>query len=485
MKNLLFNLAFACFISACFSSERQGYPGIRFRVTSKGLQYADDAGIKVLFKRLREENLKDISHSSKNLEYALSNIKNNRATISSSSFTTAPREGLTLRANGISLDFSGNLRFKKKIGWFQIKDSVRFSFKARGINFRLTVRIGVDSDGRPTVSARVRDCSSSVDSVHVKFSGGYSWLYNLFSSQIDTKVKDELNKLMCKKAREAINNEGAKFMATFPVLQNVSSIAQIDYSVVKRPKFTSRFMDLPLKGEFKAVGNPDSRSPFVPAPLPPLDEVDRMIYIWLTDYLFNTASFVYHEQGALRTIIRPSNVPNNKSLSLNTRTFKTFLYQLYNKYPNRPVFVKAYTTKPPVFASSRNGTNVTVNGNAEIHVIAKNGAPIYALTIGLRAVLSGALGVNHGNLTFHAKSFDIQVHLVKSAIGDIRYNIVILQMFLDQFIKSAHFVDQLNEYGGRGFPLPLPPHLSWEDTSLTTGEGFILVKTNLRHESRR
>ena len=39
MKNLLFNLAFACFISACFSSERQGNPGIRFRVTSKGLQY--------------------------------------------------------------------------------------------------------------------------------------------------------------------------------------------------------------------------------------------------------------------------------------------------------------------------------------------------------------------------------------------------------------------------------------------------------------
>lgn len=63
-------------------------------------------------------------------------------------------------------------------------------------------------------------------------------------------------------------------------------------------------------------------------------------------------------------------------------------FQLYNKYPSRPVFVKAYTTKPPVFASSRNGTNVTVNGNAEIHVIAKNGAPIYALTIGLVSSLA-------------------------------------------------------------------------------------------------
>ena len=33
---------------------------------------AGDVGIKVLFKRLRKENLKDVSHSSKNLEYALS-----------------------------------------------------------------------------------------------------------------------------------------------------------------------------------------------------------------------------------------------------------------------------------------------------------------------------------------------------------------------------------------------------------------------------
>lgn len=40
------------------------------------------------------------------------------------------------------------------------------------------------------------------------------------------------------------NNHDFNF---FLVLQNVSSIAQIDYSVVKRPKFTSRFMDLPLK----------------------------------------------------------------------------------------------------------------------------------------------------------------------------------------------------------------------------------------------
>ena len=52
-------------------------------------------------------------------------------------------------------------------------------------------------------------------------------------------------------------------------------------------------------------------------------------------------------------------------------------------YPDRPVFVKVYTTKAPVFTSRRSGTNVTVTGNVEVYVIAKNGAPVYALTVGL------------------------------------------------------------------------------------------------------
>ena len=61
----------------------------------------------------------------------------------------------------------------------------------------------------------------------------------------------------------------------------------------------------------------------------------------------------------------------------------SLLFKLYQKYPDRPVFVKVYTTKAPVFTSRRSGTNVTVTGNVEVYVTAKNGASVYALTVGL------------------------------------------------------------------------------------------------------
>ena len=59
------------------------------------------------------------------------------------------------------------------------------------------------------------------------------------------------------------------------------------------------------------------------------------------------------------------------------------MLKLYQLYPDRPVFLKVYTTEAPVFTSSPSRINVTVIGNIEVYVTAKNGANIYALTVGV------------------------------------------------------------------------------------------------------
>jgi len=122
-----------------------------------------------------------------------------------------------------------------------------------------------------------------------------------------------------------------------------------------------------------------------------------------------------------------------------------------------------------------------VTGNVEVYVIAKNGAQIYALTVGVKADLAGSLGVKSGNLTFHIDTFTTQVHLVRSAIGDIKFNIAILQWFLNGIIKSGDFVKKLNVIGDRGFPLPMFRRILWEDIAISTGQGCTVIKTNLKY----
>lgn len=269
-------------------------------------------------------------------------------------------------------------------------------------------------------------------------------------------------------------------LPSFIVIRKIGDVAQIDYTLMANPTFTSQYMDVPLKGEFKSLRNPHATAMLVPQTIPDFAEVDKMVYIWLTDYVFNTASLVFHKEGKLRTTIRPKDLPPSAMFQLNTTFFRTFLNQLYKLYPDRPVFLKVYTTKAPVFVSSPNSVNVTVNGNIEVYVTAKNGANIYALTVGVKANVLGSLGVNQGSLTFHIDSFRTKLHLVRSAIGKVQANIGLLEWFLNG-IESGNFVKKLNVIGDGGFPLPMLRKLEWEDTDVTTGQGFVLIKTNVKY----
>ena len=61
------------------------------------------------------------------------------------------------------------------------------------------------------------------------------------------------------------------------------------------------------QGEFFSVQDP-VEAPYTPPPLPAVTNTSRMMYVWLTDYIANTAGFVYQEAGFLQYNITPSTV---------------------------------------------------------------------------------------------------------------------------------------------------------------------------------
>lgn len=68
-----------------------------------------------------------------------------------------------------------------------------------------------------------------------------------------------------------------------------------------------------FKGEFQSATSP-KEAPFSPAPLPPESDSVKMAYVWVTDYLLNTAGLVYQDAGILNETVTPSMV--NYSLIL-------------------------------------------------------------------------------------------------------------------------------------------------------------------------
>ena len=69
-------------------------------------------------------------------------------------------------------------------------------------------------------------------------------------------------------------------------------------------------------------------APYTPPTLPPVTDNTSMLYLWLTDYMANTAGFVYQTAGALHYIITPSMVPPSLPVQLNTSYFKAIVPQV-------------------------------------------------------------------------------------------------------------------------------------------------------------
>ena len=50
-------------------------------------------------------------------------------------------------------------------------------------------------------------------------------------------------------------------------------------------------------------------APYTPPPLPPVEDVDdKMMYLWVTEYIVNTAGFVYQSAGVMNYNITPNMV---------------------------------------------------------------------------------------------------------------------------------------------------------------------------------
>ncbi|XP_020623249.1 bactericidal permeability-increasing protein-like [Orbicella faveolata] len=152
----------------------------------------------------------------------------------------------------------------------------------------------------------------------------FSWLYNLFDSYIDKKIKETLQDKLCQETSDLINNNAEKALSTFPVKKEIDKYALINYSLVSNPNFTESYTDIFIKGEFQSATAP-KEAPFSPAPLPPDSESAKMVYVWVTDYLLNTAGLVYQDAGILNETVTPSMLPPNFSYPLNTNTFKLII----------------------------------------------------------------------------------------------------------------------------------------------------------------
>ncbi|KFO53212.1 Bactericidal permeability-increasing protein, partial [Corvus brachyrhynchos] len=454
-------------------------PGFVVRITQAGLDYAHQHGITILEKELAQLKLPDMSGDSRvgrvgKVRYELSRLRLRDFHLPYSRITPISNVGLQVSISNAFAELDGDWRVK----FLFVRDHGSFDLKAENVYIKISLRLGSDAAGKPTVSTS--ECSARISKVRVLFSGRLGWLYNLFHGAIESRFRKILEDKICDIVDKSVRNELQKFVQTLPVTARIDAKTGIDYSLVAAPRATAQFLDAGLKGEFYSLAH-RSTVPFSPLPLAFPSDHDRMVYFGASSYFFNTAGIAYHEAGALVFEITEDMIPKDSRFSLDTSLFSVFIPQLEEMYPNMPVKFRLSTPTAPFLTIGPGGISLNPIVDAQAYAILPNSslAPLFLLSL-VRNV-SAVINVRSDRIVGSLDVGRIRLSLKDSAVGTFEVRTI---QSLMNILTSKILLPRLNARLDEGFPLPLLDRIQLSNILVRFYQNFLLLGADVHFQPR-
>ncbi|KAM7038290.1 bactericidal permeability-increasing protein-like [Acridotheres tristis] len=469
------SLAVACgALALCLALTTATNPGFVVRITQAGLDYANQQGRAILEKELAQLKLPDISGKSGKVRYELTRLRIPSFRLPYSKITPISNVGLQVTLSNAFAEMVGAWRTK----FLFIRSSGSFNLKVENAYIKITLSLGRDTTGKPTVSTSA--CSASISKVRVRFSGKLGWLYNLFHKVIESKLRKTLESKVCDNVAKSVHNKLQTYLQTLPVTAKIDGKTGIDYSLVASPRATAQFLDVDLKGEFYSLAH-RSTVPFPPLPLAFPSDHDRMVYFGASSYFFNTAGIAYHEAGALVFEITDAMIPKDAVFRLDTSLFSAFIPQLEERYPNMPMKFMLSTPTAPFLTIGPGGISFQPVVDAQAYVILPNSslAPLFVLS--LTGNVSAVINVRSGRIVGSLDVGRIRLSLKDSAVGT--FQVQSLQSIMN-YLTSRVVLPRLNARLDEGWRLPMPNGIQLSNILVKFYQNFLLLGADVHFQSR-
>ncbi|KAM6457945.1 bactericidal permeability-increasing protein-like [Liasis olivaceus] len=468
-------------LSFSVPSSEGAHGGLKFQITQKGLEYAKEVAMEMLLSQLREEQIPDKSshHNMPLLGDVLlsfSNIQITQLQVKDSAAGFVKGRGLKLAVRNAEIVFSSNWDIQSLFG----QESGRIEVSVNRLSLFVVLHLDVDDGGQPLVQHA--SCYSNITDLDMKFSGRNSQLYNQISLALKGILISDINNKVCSELRESVDRL-AQYLRSINFLAQIDSIGGIDFSLVSKPEITEDRCNLDFKGEFFLVEEPHRR-PLLPNPFFLPNQSSSMIVLGVSDFLVNSAAFVYFTGRALRVNCTDKMIPKSAPFRLNTKHIGLFIPELNKQFPEMPMEIHLAARKAPVLHFQPGGLDATVLGRAEAFVVLPNSSLVSVFVLNIDCNFTGQMflkgdssGNSMGKVGGSVALNSLRLSQEWSRIGDIKVS------FLEIFLKSAGQVtlSSVNRKLRKGKTLPNIFFASFQDPEVTMHEGYMLIKTDVRY----
>ncbi|KAF7465771.1 Hypothetical predicted protein [Marmota monax] len=263
---------------------------------------------------------------------------------------------------------------------------------------------------------------------------------------------------ICEVVKKSSDSHLKPYLQTLPGLEPshpaslvtlmIDQVAGIDYRLFRAPQVTSKSVDIPIKGEFFSQSQ---RTP-VPFDAPAMmlpQQYDRMVYFAVSEYVFNTASRVYHQAGLLNVTI------SNEHLA--------------GLFPNMQVQLEASPESEPHLWFTPGKVTIAPVMDVQAFGILPNSSdrrPLFQLRV--KTNFSISISVNSDRIVGSVSpESELKLELKHSNIGSV--DVEEMETIFNVFAREVIY-PSLNAQLKKGFPLPVPRNIFLNSVELQIHE---------------
>uniref|UniRef100_A0A915JN68 Uncharacterized protein n=1 Tax=Romanomermis culicivorax TaxID=13658 RepID=A0A915JN68_ROMCU len=382
--------------------------GLKFRFTSYGIRYALDLGEKFVNEKLKTAKLPAVR-----LELDAGPGKGQAVVrkLRISDYRWGATDG-SITVKGI---WSAWYKFLVKV-------SVDGYFIATVQNLSLSTILDVtkSDDGRPQI--RVPSCRAQVGAIRLKITGGtVPKIVNFFRSALEEAIEGLIKKQVCEQVQNGlVERANAKIHSLPSKIKLRDGPFLLDYTLTKDPLVTDDFFEAAINGAITFEGE---RS-LVPAPvIPETRESDRMLYIWLSDFIPQSFFTSLHDHNLTRFEIDREKMPKAarylRTKCPGSTCVGTFKEEIADEYPYKWVALEISTIEPPslVFEQDKSLFAVQLKADMYIEPASKPENLIMTFLIEINATILPFFKSNNLTCNVTVDHLDLQVNY--TTVGEI------------------------------------------------------------------
>ncbi|KAK2857825.1 hypothetical protein Q7C36_005744 [Tachysurus vachellii] len=467
----LYRMAIFIFLLPHMAQMTEISPGFKIRITSRGLELLKHETQKFVEQELGDITMPEMHGKKGNLQYSITDIKITELNLTAD-LSFQPVDGLLFDVQNSSI----TLNFQRRVIYWLIQDVGAINASAEGVYINTTLHLAKDEEGRLKI-ANV-SCDASIAKMRAKFGGTFGRVYDFVATFLKTGMRFILNRQIC----PALNHAGLvlinQLLETIPVRAKVDYYVGIDYSLLSDPVVSGTSLDMDFRGMFYNLQNKDDILENYSVN-PVLNEYNRMIYMALSEYFFDSGLYSYFKGGVFRMHIANERMPKDLEMLLRTTYFGAIML-LNPALMDAPISLEMEVTSAPKSTIKPSGATATVHAGVRVLLVPPGKSPVQLSSMTMESKFNAKVYMKEKRLAIQLDLRRFKIFSNQSALESLA--LIPLQGPLKALLQVT-IVPMLNNYTKKGVQIPLPDGIDLIEDMVEYHDGYITIGANLHFRS--